>query len=64
MMIVPTELIFYSIRRKCVTEAYINIIRDMYARCKASVMTSAAKTKEIDIEWDSITAEHLVHSCS
>ena len=45
MMIVPTDLIFYSIRRKCDTEAYINIIKDMYARCKASVMTSAARPK-------------------
>ena len=33
-----------------VPEAYINIIRDMYAGCKTSVMTSAGKTKEIEIE--------------
>ena len=44
---VPRELIWYSLRRKGVPEAYINIIRDMYAGCKASVMTSAGKTKGI-----------------
>ena len=47
---VPRELIWYSLRRKGVPEAYINIIRDMYAGCKTSVMTSAGKTKEIEIE--------------
>ena len=46
----PTELIWYSLRRKGVPAAYINIIRDMYAGCKTSVMTSAGKTKGIDIE--------------
>ena len=30
---VPRELIWYSLRRKGVPEAYINIIRDMYAGC-------------------------------
>ena len=47
---VPRELIWYSLRRKVVPEAYINIIRDMYAGCKTSVMTSAGRTKEIEIE--------------
>ena len=47
---VPSELIWYSLRRKGVPEAYINIIRDMYAGCKTSVMTSAGKTKGIEIE--------------
>ena len=47
---VPRELIWYSLRRKVVPEAYINIIRDMYAGCKTSVMTSAGKTKGIEIE--------------
>ena len=47
---VPRELIWYSLRRKGVPEAYINIIRDMYAGCKTSVMTSAGKTKGIEIE--------------
>ena len=47
---VPRELIYYSLRRKVVPEAYINIIRDMYAGCKTSVMTSAGKTNEIEIE--------------
>ena len=47
---VPMELIWYSIRRKGVPEAYINIIRDMYAGCKASAMTSAGRTKYIDID--------------
>ena len=47
---VPMEVIWYSLRRKCVPEAYINIIRDMYAGCKTSVMTSAGKTKGIEIE--------------
>ena len=47
---VPRELIWYSLRRRCVPEAYINIIRDMYAGCRTSVMTSAGKTKAIDIE--------------
>ena len=42
---VPRELIWYSLRRKGVPEAYINIIRDMYALCKTSVMTSAGKNK-------------------
>ena len=42
---VPRELIWYSLRRKGVPEAYINIIRDMYAGCKTSVMTSAGRTK-------------------
>ena len=31
-------------------KAYINIIRDMYAGCKTSIMTSAGRTKEIEIE--------------
>ena len=47
---VPRELMWYSLRRKGVPEAYINIIRDMYAGCKTSVMSSAGKTKEIEIE--------------
>ena len=47
---VPRELIWYSLRRKCVPEAYINIIRDMYAGCKTSVMTSAGRTKGIELE--------------
>ena len=47
---VPRELIWYWLRRKGVPEAYINIIRDMYAGCKTSVMTSAGKTKGIEIE--------------
>ena len=47
---VPMELIWYSLRRKGVPEAYINIIRDMYTGCKTSVMTSAGRTKEIEIE--------------
>ena len=47
---VPRELIWYSLRRKGVPEAYINIIRDMYAGCKTSVMTSAGMTKGIEIE--------------
>ena len=38
------------LRRKGVPEAYINIIRDMNAGCKTSVMTSAGRTKEIEIE--------------
>ena len=46
----PRKLIWFSLRRKGVPEAYINIIRDMYAGCKTSVMTSAGKTKEIEIE--------------
>ena len=44
------ELIWYSLRRKGVLEAYINIIRDMDAGCKTNVMTSAGKTKGIEIE--------------
>ena len=44
---VPRELIWYSLRRKAVLEAYINIIRDMHAGCKTGVMTSAGKTKGI-----------------
>ena len=45
------ELIWYSFRLKCVPVAYIiNIIRDMYAGCKTSAMTSAEKTKGIEIE--------------
>ena len=47
---VARELIWYSIRRKGVPEAYINIIRDMYAGCNTSVMTSAGRTTEIEIE--------------
>ena len=46
---VPRELIWYSLRRKGVPEAYINI-RDMYAGSKTSVMTSAEETKEIETE--------------
>ena len=45
----PRELIWYSLRQKGVPEAYINIIRDMYAGCKTSVMTSSGKTKGIEI---------------
>ena len=44
------ELIWYSLRRKGDPEAYINIILDMYAGCKTSVMTSAGRTKETEIE--------------
>ena len=44
---VPRELIWYSLRRKGVPEAYINIIRDIYAGCKTSFVTSAGRTKEI-----------------
>ena len=40
----------YSLIRIGVPEAYINIIRDMYAGCKTSVMTSAGKTKGIETE--------------
>ena len=47
---VPRELIWYSLRRKGVPEANINIIRNMYAGCKTTVMTSAGKTKGIEIE--------------
>ena len=47
---IPRELIRYSLRRKTVPEAYRNIIRDMYAGRKTSVMTSAGKTKGIEIE--------------
>ena len=47
---VPRELIWYSLRRKGVPEAYINIIRDIYAGCKTCFMTSAGRTKEIEIE--------------
>ena len=47
---VPRELIWYSLRRKGVPEAYINIIRDIYAGCKTSFVTSAGRTKEIEIE--------------
>ena len=62
---VPRELIWYSLRRKYVPEAYINIIGDMYAGCKAIVMTSAGKTEGIEIEVGLPTrAQHLVHCCS
>ena len=37
---VPMELIWYSLRREGVPEAYINIIRDMYAGCKRSVIVT------------------------
>ena len=47
---IPRELIWYSLSRKCVPEAYVNIIRDMYAGCNTSVMNSAGNTKEIHIE--------------
>ena len=47
---VPRELIWYSLRRKGVPEAYINITRDMYAGYKTSVVTSAGKTKDIEID--------------
>ena len=47
---IPRELIWNSLRRKGVPEACINIIRYMYAGCKTSVMTSAGKTKEIEVE--------------
>ncbi len=47
---VPRELIWYSLRRKGVPEAYINIIRDMYVGCKTSIMTSAGNTKGVEIE--------------
>ena len=38
------------LERKCVPEAYINIIRDLYAGRRTSVMTSAGKTTGIEIE--------------
>ena len=46
---VPRELIWYSLRRKGVPGAYINIIRQIPG-CKTNVMTSAGRTKEIEIE--------------
>ena len=46
----PRVLMWYSLRRKGVPEAYINIIWDMYAGSKTIVITSAGKTKEIEIE--------------
>ena len=46
---VPRQLIWYSLRRKGVPEAYINIIRDMYTGCKTSAMASAGMTKGIEI---------------
>ena len=59
---VPRELIWYSLRRKGVPEAYINIIRDMCIGCKTSVMTSAGRTKEIEVGLP--RAQHLVLCCS
>ena len=47
---VPRKLIWYLLRRKGVPGAYINIIRDMYAGCRTSVITSAGETKEVEIE--------------
>ena len=47
---VPRELIGYSPRRKGIPEAYINIIRHMYAGCKTSIMTSARRSKELEFE--------------
>ena len=46
----PRELIWYSLRRKGVPEAYITIIRDRYDGCKTSVITNVEKTKGIEIE--------------
>ena len=46
----PRVLMLYSLTRKEVPEAYINIIWDMYDGCKTSVMTSAGNTKAIEIE--------------
>ena len=46
---VQREVIWYSLRRKGVPEAYINIIRDMYAVRKTSAVTSAGEAKEI--QW-------------
>ena len=61
---VPGGLIWYSLRRKGVPGACINIIRDIYAGCKTSVMTSAGKAKGIGIEVGPTRAQHLVHCCS
>ena len=61
---VPRELIWYSLRRKAVLEAYINIIRDMHAGCKTGVMTSAGKTKGIEIEVGLHQGSTHVHCCS
>ena len=54
----------YSLRRKDVPEAYVNIIRVMYAGCKTSFMTSAGRTKQIEIEVGLHQAQHLVDCCS
>ena len=42
---VPRELIWWSLRKKRVTEAYIKIIQDMYEDCETQVTTREGNTE-------------------
>jgi hypothetical protein len=46
---VPRDLIWYCLRRKGVPEAYIELIKDMYADSTTSVNTCAGATEEVEI---------------
>ena len=47
---VPREIIWWSIRKKRVPEAYIKIIQDMYEDCQTQVMTMEGNTEYFNVK--------------
>ena len=47
---VPKELIWWSIRKKRVPEAYIKIIQDMYENCETQVSTREGNTEYFNVK--------------
>ena len=47
---VPRELIWWSLRKKIVSEAYIKIIQDMYEDCQTQVMTREGNTEYFNVK--------------
>ena len=47
---VPRELVWWSLRKKRVQEAYIKIIQDMYEDCHTQVTTWEGKTEYFNVK--------------
>ena len=47
---IPRELICHCLRKRMVSEQYINIIKDMYKDCSTSVRIDSGLTSKIQIE--------------